>query len=218
MDDDIYSDSSDVSSRLDDIESKIDSLDTHHSSDSGWVWVIVVCAIIGLNIGSCDAKFSIPKTIPNELKSKVLSTGNVKYNIIYDENFSGSATYYPDEDKVEFYIVNNSKDPYWLDDIKAYLWTKDDVGYGLKITDISSDSYGPHAVINPIQGVALVAVCQNLPPSESIKGFSLNSRNQPKIRFGYERLGRWDRIIDICISNRNTINWFHATPWNPSTA
>jgi len=25
-------------------------------------------------------------------------------------------------------------------------------------------------------------------------------------------------IIDICISNRNKLNWFHETPWDPSTA
>ena len=24
--------------------------------------------------------------------------------------------------------------------------------------------------------------------------------------------------IDICISNRNKLNWFHETPWDPSTA
>ena len=24
--------------------------------------------------------------------------------------------------------------------------------------------------------------------------------------------------IDICISNRNKLTWFHETPWDPSTA
>ena len=29
---------------------------------------------------------------------------------------------------------------------------------------------------------------------------------------------QWFTTIDICISNRNKLNWFHETPWDPSTA
>ena len=44
MEDDIYSDDNDVSSRLDDIENKIDCLDAHHSFGSGRGWVMAIWA------------------------------------------------------------------------------------------------------------------------------------------------------------------------------
>jgi len=37
-----------------------------------------------------------------------------------------------------------------------------------------------------------------------------------KSLFGYHN--EVSHSIDICISNRNKLNWFHETPWDPSTA
>lgn len=187
-----------INSRLDDIERKINNLESHHIEP--WAWILMV--VVGIEVFSIIAaidtdhmKFSIPKQLPITEKTSILSDGSVKFNIIYDENFSGNVWFNREENKIEFYLKNESKKSYWLDDIKPYLWTSDGVGYGLVITDISSTDFRSHAVINPYSAVAFEAVIQGvLLDSTKIKGFSINSKDQPKIRFGYEKLGWWDRL------------------------
>jgi len=72
-------------------------------------------------------------------------------------------------------------------------------------------------------------VGKNKPPEEQYNILTQNILKEKELRFGKceWNFGTKDiiiknhminMIIDICISNRNMVYWFHETTWNPNRA
>ena len=102
----------------------------------GWFFTFFIGGLIGLIgflIWPNDIKFSIPKTHPIKEKSEIVSEGTQRYFVIYNEDFSGSATYTPSGNIIQFHIKNNSNNPQWFDEAKFFMWDKKHTGYGLQV-------------------------------------------------------------------------------------
>ena len=93
------------------------------------------------------------------------------------------------EGRVYIAFTNTSKQPYRLDDTKVNLWTNDGMGYGLSLIENTRTS-----IINPGEMSLLVAEINNPPTLSKLKGFTLISRGEPNIRFGYQEIGWWNRL------------------------
>ncbi len=186
--DDISSDLSSIESNTSTIIDKIDDL-------KGWFFALFIGGLIGLFIGTGDIKFSIPKTHPIKGKNEIVSEGIQRYFVIYNEDFSGSATYTPSKNTVHFYIKNTSNDPQWFDEAKFFIWDKKHTGYGLQIIGFENYAFDNRSLIlNPTESIEFTAKTSYALPLEKTGGFSIKIEKGPKIRFGYHRLGWWDRL------------------------
>ena len=169
-------------------------------SDEGSSWAswFLLCLLVGVLVGVGDCRFSIPAHKPFKQKSEILSQNMKRYFIIYDEDFVGSAVFNPDQKIVDFEITNTSKDPYSFKEAECYLWTIKHVGYGLEITALENSSWENGSLIfNPQDTVAIRATMpRRIFALEEVEGFIIKQKGLlgRKIRFGYERLGWWDRL------------------------
>jgi len=186
----------DIDSRLDNIEDKIDGLDRHHSDSSGFGWLFIgVFLYFAFSAGSGDLKFNLPKNPPNTVKSEAVigDTSSRRYFIIYNEDFAGYAKFSSREGRVFITLKNISKLPYRFhyesNGVEVTLWTNDDIGYGL-LLDEDADKL---SILNPGETAVLSAKMDSSPAFSNVKGFTLISRNESKIRFGYAKLSWWDQ-------------------------
>ena len=168
-------------------------------NSSSWAPAFIVGALIAAYIGFSDVRFSIPEHKPIKQKSVLLSDGVKRYFIIYDEDFVGSAIFWPDQMRVDFEIRNTSRDPETFEGAKYTLWTTKHVGYGLEMAGVENASWENGSLIfNPKDGVRITTLAPTqLPALGEVEGFSIRLKDglvPRKIRFGYERAGWWNRL------------------------
>lgn len=182
---DISSDLSTIEGNTNQIINKIDDL-------KYWLLLLVIGSL-GFLVGIGGIKFSIPKTQPIKGKSEIVSEGAKRYFIIYNEDFTGSASYTPSDGLVHFYIRNSSNDPYWFDESKFFMWDNKHTGYGLQIIDFENHAFDNQSLIlNPAESIKFTAKTSYALPLGKTNGFSIQINKGHKIRFGYHRLGWWD--------------------------
>jgi archaellum component FlaG (FlaF/FlaG flagellin family) len=207
--DDISSDLSSISSDLSSVESNTSTIIDKLGDLRSWLFALFIAGLIGFFIGTADIKFSIPKTYPIIKKSEMVSEGVQRYFVIYNEDFSGSATYTPSGNIIKFLIKNNSNDPQWFDEAKFFMWDKKRTGYGLQVISFENYAFNNQSLIlNPNQSIEFTAKTSYTLPPEETEGFSINFKNGPKIRFGYHKFGWWDHLrwwIAEQIRNNKTV-------------
>lgn len=165
-------------------------------------WVIGAAVfILTLNIFSGDYELSIPDKPPVTEASASVKEDPLarKYYIIYNENFRGSATVCPTcsnnhEDGVSISLLNDSKNPYRFQSPRLFLWTNDGVEYELEIEGIVIGVEGNATILNPNNRAYVIAKIKEPMDFSNVKGFTLISKGEKKIRFGYKKLSWWDEV------------------------
>ena len=186
----------DISSRLDDIESSISNLESGHGD---WWWWIPF-AVIGylLVTFAFEGNFSIPKELPNKLK--YTDVGETRqYHIIYNENFEGYANYEPMLERVTFVITNNGNYAIDFEDAQYRMWDINGWSNGLEVIDMYDYlTAEKKRFLNPLETIAIETKTTRSPPwnIEVVKGCNIRTKgsyNKYNIRFGYHKLGFWDK-------------------------
>jgi len=189
---------SDISTELSDISSELGTISSDLSDlkrEVSWLPWQLLTFFIGGMIGWLflgDLNFSLPDSYPEKIKYEEVSNGR-KYYIIYNENFSGIASYDRMDSRVVFSITNTSKAPVNFKDAHFWLWTKNE-GHGLQLVSVENRMYDNLSyILNPYQSITFYCeVPKNRPQLQEIKGFSISNLSVENIRFGYHKMSWWD--------------------------
>jgi hypothetical protein len=185
----------DIESRLDSIESQLSTIENKVDKlPNSIIWFMVFliwAAVFFMGDFSC----SIPAHKPYKLKTESYS-GIEVFKIIYDEFFTGEATYFQDSKSVKFNIRYVGKSSINLKDAKLYLFTKDKYRYELILNDFYNQSLQKESpILNPYSEIIIDALMPpNLPPINNIEGFKIETKGGKDIRFGYKNLSWIDEL------------------------